>query len=97
MDLDDSLSLNAVELERGMGTILMTDDFFDCHLAVKTAFKFTKLFHLLKEEEQFLDDHEKGKDNDELYYTQFREFLERMKLFYIICKVNSFNFICRAF
>ena len=33
MDLDDSMSLSLCELERGIGTIFMTEDFFDCQLA----------------------------------------------------------------
>ena len=43
INVDDRERLTVDQLETGIATVTRSDDFFDCHPAVQTAFKFTKL------------------------------------------------------
>ena len=93
MDLDDSLSLSLYELEKGVATITMTEEWFDCYPAIQTAFKFTKLMlDTDKDLEHDEDDVAKTEADEEkteavLLFSEFQLFLAALKQYYMYCKV----------
>ena len=52
INVNDSPALTLEQLETGVATVPQTEDFFDCHPAVVTAFKWSKKsFETLRGEE----------------------------------------------
>ena len=102
MDLDDSLSMSMFELDKGISTIMQTEEFFDCYPAVKAAFGYTKAYFKQGEEVEEAEDEkvEEGQDEEEesLEYREFGIFLHALKQYYQFCKVYLvFNILLQIF
>ena len=70
-----------------MGTVTRSDDFFDCHPAIQTAFKYTKVITNWGkiENEEF-----RGlKKRESLDFDEFKTFLLLLRQYYCYCQVNK--------
>ena len=86
--------MSMFELEKGIATILQTEEYFDCYPAIKAAFGFTKAFFKLGkeggEEGEEEGTNEEGETDEDasLEYKEFGIFLHALKQYYLYCKVN---------
>ena len=73
----------------GMATVTRSDDFFDCHPAIQSAFKFTKMVtkgpSVISHEG--IQNAEKVLDNY-LEFDEFKIFLNILRQYYVYCQVR---------
>ena len=73
----------------GMATVTRSDDFFDCHPAIQSAFKFTKMVtkgpSVISHEG--IQNAEKVLDNY-LEFDEFKIFLNVLRQYYVYCQVR---------
>ena len=94
INVDDRERLTVDQLETGIATVTRSDDFFDCHPAVQTAFKFTKLVTnrgVTKSEKDQVKEGEKKLKT--IVFDEFRTFLSILRQYYIYCQVTGENLI----
>ena len=90
INVDDRERLTVDQLETGIATVTRSDDFFDCHPAVQTAFKFTKLVTnrgVTKSEKDQVKEGEKKLKT--IVFDEFRTFLSILRQYYIYCQVTK--------
>ena len=86
INVNDSKTLTADQLETGMGTVTRSDDFFDCHPAIQTAFKYTKVVTNWGKTENVEDTSIKRKES--IDFDEFKTFLLLLRLYYSYCQVK---------
>ena len=85
INVNDSKTLTADQLETGMGTVTRSDDFFDCHPAIQTAFKYTKVITNWGKIEK--DEEVNIKRRESIDFDEFKTFLLLLRLYYSYCQV----------
>ena len=90
INVNDSPVLTVEQLESGVATVTQSEDFFDCHPAVVTAFNFTKKRLETNEEEE--TNKEKGKPKT-LEFSEFKVFLTLLRQYYVYCQVSQVDWI----
>ena len=85
INVNDSKTLTADQLETGMGTVTRSDDFFDCHPAIQTAFKYTKVITNWGKIEK--DEEVNSKRRESIDFDEFKTFLLLLRLYYSYCQV----------
>ena len=80
INVNDSKTLTADQLETGMGTVTRSDDFFDCHPAIQTAFKYTKVITNWGKIEK--DEEVNIKRRESIDFDEFKTFLLLLRLYY---------------
>lgn len=91
INVNDSKTLTADQLETGMGTVTRSDDFFDCHPAIQTAFKYTKVVTNWGKTENVEDTSIKRKES--IDFDEFKTFLLLLRLYYSYCQVSHSQII----
>ena len=87
INVNDSKTLTADQLETGMGTVTRSDDFFDCHPAIQTAFKYTKVITNWGKIEK--DEETNNKRKESIDFDEFKTFLRLLRLYYSYCQVHQ--------
>ena len=90
INVNDSPNLTVEQLESGVATVTQSEDFFDCHPAVVTAFNFTKRRIETEEEEEI--NKEKGKPKT-LEFSEFKVFLTLLRQYYVYCQVPQTSYL----
>ena len=87
INVNDGKTLTADQLETGMGTVTRSDDFFDCHPAIQTAFKYTKVITNWGKIEK--DGETNNKRRESIDFDEFKTFLLLLRLYYSYCQVHQ--------
>ena len=74
-----------------MATVTRSDDFFDCHPAIQSAFKFTKF--VTKGPRVISREGEHGEKvlDNYLEFDEFKIFLNILRQYYFYCQVSFAN------
>lgn len=97
-NVSDSAELTVSELAGGVELVTQCGEIFDCHPAVETAFKFTKLAARdgLEGETTELTENTAVNDEEEvknpekiLKFDEFRMFLQNIRQYFLFCEVIS--------
>ena len=94
INVNDSPVLTVEQLESGVATVTQSEDFFDCHPAVVTAFNFTKKRLETNEEEE--TNKEKGKPKT-LEFSEFKVFLTLLRQYYVYCQVPQTSKLIKVY
>ena len=86
INVNDNKTLTADQLETGMGTVTRSDDFFDCHPAIQTAFKYTKVVTNWGKTEKVEETSIKRRES--IDFDEFKTFLLLLRLYYSYCQVG---------
>ena len=101
INVNDSDKLTADQLETGIATVTRSDDFFDCHPAIQTAFRCsinTNVIVIIKIILRFTkiiackgvvvqDNKGDIKVGGGISFEEFKDFLNLLRQYYIYCQV----------
>ena len=106
INVNDSDKLTADQLETGIATVTRSDDFFDCHPAIQTAFRcfinitvVVKIIIIILRFTKIIackgvvvqDNKGDIKVGGGISFEEFKDFLNLLRQYYIYCQVVTAN------